>query len=135
MRASAERYSTRFNSFDDLVSTREAALARIEQKHGIDLTRPPGSGAKDEFTEFTEHGRAIDDGYVGVGSRQGVPGQFNAAGKPVKAFAQTEAISGVTRTQTTVRWNGDVGRWEVKQHFPVAGGWDQQAQAYTRPLP
>jgi hypothetical protein len=39
--------STRFSSYEDFLVTRDAALKKVESDFGIDLSKPPVSGAPD----------------------------------------------------------------------------------------
>ena len=128
-----ERYSTRFNSYEDLMRTREDTLAEIERQTGVDLSRPPGPGDRVRHELSIDHHRPIDDGFVGQGTRSAVPDLFHH-GKQVKAYTEVDAISDVTGTRTVIRWDAGRDRWDVKQHFPLAEGWDDATKRYDPPL-
>jgi hypothetical protein len=131
LRPRAERYSTQFNSYDDLLTTRAAALEQISQVYGVDLTVPPAPGADTRYSLSVDHGRAIDDGFVGLdASRVEHPTLTLDDGTPVRVFPNVQEVSGITRTQTTVVWDAPSNSWVVVQHFPVAKDWDQATQTY-----
>lgn len=134
LKEKAERYSTQFNSYDELVRTRDAGVdALLEKYPDLDLTKPPVDGQPTSYPPVRiDHGRAIDDGFVGVGSRSpldGVTIEKKGETKQVKAFTETEQISGITDTNTAVFWDADNGVWQT-QHYPIGKGWNQATQSY-----
>jgi hypothetical protein len=81
-----------------------------------------------------EHGRVIDEGFIGLGSKVPILNPKSQA-MVNKGYGTTSRIEGLTRTKTTVEWNananGGQGRWEVVQHFPWSEDWDDVAKLYT----
>jgi hypothetical protein len=59
------------------------------------------------------------------------PGQKPPAWKldTYTVYTKHEKISGLTRTLTTLAWDGT--KWKVVQHFPHAENWDPKAGKYT----
>lgn len=52
--------------------------------------------------------------------------------KTFKAYTGHVQVSGLTRTLTTIEFDGT--NWKVVQHFPHAEGWDHSQGKYTTPL-
>ena len=52
--------------------------------------------------------------------------------KTYKVYTAHTKVSGLTRTLTTIEWNGS--EWKVVQHFPHAEGWDPVLKKYTTPI-
>lgn len=128
-RLSPTSASTRFSSYREWVKTREDALKAIETREGIDLTSPPLPGAPTSHAITVDHGRPIDDGFVGTGTPTRV--RDASSGRNVRVFSVTQPVERLTRTTTTVAWNSTSQRWEVKQHYPDARGWDAASGTYT----
>ena len=124
--------STRFSSYREWVKTRADALKAIEKREGIDLTMPPLSGAPTSHAITVEHGRPIDDGFVGEGTTTRV--RDASSGRSFRVFSATQPVERLTRTKTTVAWNSDAGRWVVKQHYPDALHWDVTSGTYTQAI-
>lgn len=126
--------STRFRSYDDWVETRQAAIDTVQTKHGVDFGEnmdiPPQPGTPAEYNGVViDHQRAIDEGFNGAGQRIKIKDPSNS-GKTGKVYTQTTTISGITKTQTSIKWNANTQRWVVSQHFPVGRGWNQSTQSY-----
>jgi hypothetical protein len=122
--------STKFKSYRDWLQTRQAARDAIAKREGIDLSKPPPPG-KGPFEINLDHGRAIDDGFVGrPGTKVNVT---SGDGKVAKGFSQTDPVKGLTRTKTTIEWNDATKQWETKQHFPLTKDWDNAKGAYSAP--
>ncbi|MEW6730678.1 MAG: hypothetical protein AB1489_05010 [Acidobacteriota bacterium] len=129
--------STKFNSYENWIKTREKALELIRTKYNVDLIQPPSPGDK-PYREITiEYNRAIDDGYIpDLSTKQKVTVIDPITGKIKKGnvFSTVDFIEGVTGTYTRVAWDQAQGKWVVVQHFPVAENWDNLTKAYTEPL-
>jgi len=123
--------STRFNSYQDWLKTRQAALNAIAKREGIDLSQPPPVGKQGSFNIILEHGKPIDDGFVGSGTKVKITDPVS--GKQGKVYTNAQPVQGLTRTQTQLEWNSSTNRWEVKQHYPDARNWDQLTESYTAP--
>ena len=123
--------STRFNSYQDWLETRQAALNAIAKREGIDLSQPPPVGKQGSFNIILEHGKPIDDGFVGSGTKVKITDPVS--GKQGKVYTNAQSVKGLTRTQTQLEWNSSTNRWEVKQHYPDARNWDQLTASYTAP--
>jgi len=122
--------STKFKSYEDWDKTRSDALAKISSEHGVDLTQPPAAGAPTKYGVKLDHGRAIDEGFVGdVASRVQVA-DLASPGKTGWGYPNSSSVDGITRTQTSIKWNPSAGEWEVTQHYPDAVGWNQATQSY-----
>jgi hypothetical protein len=134
--------STKFNSYESWMKTRDAAMQEIEKKYGIDLSKAPSSGTSGPFEIRVGFDKPIDDGFVpdkttatkikvevdGTGRPSSTPtGIF----KQGKVFSSSTSIDGVTGTYTKIDWDGQ--KWRVVQHFPLAEGWNNAAKAYTDP--
>lgn len=125
---SPSKYSGRFNTYLDLVTTLDAALERL-QSGRLNLNRAPSASEPSEHVLIMDHGRAIDDGYRAMESA----GKHQVSGKR-KAWNEAEHVSGITSTTTRVTWNHDLGHWQVKQHFPTVKGWNQMTRSYGEGL-
>ncbi|GLS81444.1 hypothetical protein GCM10007893_22540 [Paracoccus marinus] len=126
------RYSGRFNTYRDLLETRDAAFEALRAQ-GVDLTKAPGFGELVEHPVTLNHGRPIDHGFF---APQGT-GKHIVSESPTgkrKAWQEAEPVSGVTGTFTRVAWNQSAQRWQVTQHFPVVKGWSQATQSYPNGL-
>lgn len=121
--------STRFNTYEDWAETRDAALKEIELVKGVDLSKPPTGSTKD-FSIVVEHGKAIDDGFVGEASSKVKVTDSANPKKKGNGYGSYNPVDGITRTKTTVTWDATAGKWKVAQHFPVADGWDNAAKSY-----
>ncbi|MEZ4658827.1 MAG: hypothetical protein R2911_14765 [Caldilineaceae bacterium] len=113
------RAATRFSSYDNWLSTRQAALHELQrQAHldGIDLSQLPRPGQPDQRKITLAHGRHIGDGFVG----QGQPSTRMVGGQPVKVYGQYARLAGIAQTTTTLRWNPESRQWEIDQHYPDA---------------
>jgi hypothetical protein len=127
--------STRFSSYGDWVKTREAALTQIEIYYGVNLKKAPPVGTSGEYSLVTEFNKAIDEGFMGVGTKETVlnpatgTNMQNSNGGNLKIYPSTNAVDGITRTRTTVKWNGY--QWQVKQHFPEGPGWNDTSKTYN----
>lgn len=110
--------STRFRSYEDWERTRQSALDKFARDNNVDLSKPPGSDAPPRYDPvFTDHPAPIGDGFKGVDPvRIDHP---NRPGKQATVYQNTEPINNLTRTQTTVEWNAELGRWVVAQHIPI----------------
>ncbi|GJD19161.1 hypothetical protein RIVM261_041170 [Rivularia sp. IAM M-261] len=126
--------STRFNNYDDWLVTRQDAMNDIATREGIDLTKPPPSGKEGPFRITKDHGRAIDDGFVGDGniSKKNITDPSTGKNKNFKVFSSSKKVDNLTRTTTSIQWNKGSEKWDVKQHFPDAQNWDQTKQTYTK---
>lgn len=113
------RAATRFTSYDNWLSTRQAALHELQrqaQQEGIDLNQPPQPGQPDRRKLTLAHGRYIGDGFVG----QGQPLTRLADGQPVKVYGHYAQLAGIAHTTTTLHWNPESRQWEIDQHYPDA---------------
>jgi hypothetical protein len=121
--------STRFNSYQDWVQTREAAQKGIEYKFGVDLKKPPAIGADDEYEIIVEYNRAIDDGFVAnLASKAKVADPKNAK-RTGNGYSTYNPVDGITRTYTKAKWDGQA--WKIVQHYPSAKGWDNATKTYA----
>ena len=136
-RVSPTKSSTRFNSYENWILTREAALREIEKQNGVDLSKPwqPGMG-KEVYSIDVRFDRPIDDGYAGVGQNTKIKIKDSASGKmkTIGIHSVTADISNITGTRTTVAWNATANKWQVVQHFPIGVGWDDTAKAYNKDI-
>jgi hypothetical protein len=114
--------STRFNSYQDWVQTREAAWKSIEAKHGVDLSKPPMPGGVQKYEITVEYNRAIDDGFVGNKSSKVKITDPNNPKRTGLVYPSQTAVDGITRTKTFVK---------VVQHFPEAKGWNNATKEYA----
>lgn len=133
-KVSPTKASTRFNSYEDWLATRESAMNDIAKREGIDLKKPPPHGKEGPFRITKDHQRPIDDGFVGDGNSNKikVTDPSSSKTKKISVFSKTKQVNKLTRTTTTIEWNKGSNRWEVKQHFPYAQNWDQKQQTYTK---
>jgi hypothetical protein len=121
--------STRFNSYEDWVQTREAAQKGIEYKFGVDLKKPPATGAIQQYEIVVEYNRAIDDGFVAnLASKAKVTDPKNAK-RTGNGYSTYNSVDGITRTYTKAKWDGQA--WKIVQHYPSAKGWDNTAKTYA----
>ena len=123
--------STRFSNYRDWEQTRNAAWDEIENIHGADLSKPPANSDPTKYQITVEYNRAIDEGYVGKGSK--VKASDLATKKKIKLYSDTDEVSGITRTLTTVAWDNAKQVWKVVQHFPLTKGWDDSLKTYSQP--
>ncbi len=126
---SPTKASTKFNSYEDWLQTRNAALEQIQKKNGVDFSKPPVNVKKYEI--ITEYDRAIDDGFVGKSSSKLKVSDLKNPNKKGNVYSKYEAVDGITRTKTTVAWDASTNSWKVVQHFPVAEGWNNTTKAYN----
>ena len=121
--------STRFINYETWEKTRGLALKEIEKVEGIDLSKPPKSNQKIRYQIIVQFDKPIDDGFVGdITTVQKVRNPANPKRKG-KVYSSTSPIQGVTRTKTTVNWDGT--NWKVKQHIPWAVDWDNTTKTYS----
>ena len=121
--------STRFKSYQDWEETRAKALETISRRNSVDLSKPPGPDDPKRYTEVVDHGKAIDDGFVGDKS-SAVKVVDVGSKKVAKVYPEHQFVEGITRTTTTVAWSDNTQRWSVVQHFPNAKNWNQTTQTY-----
>ena len=122
--------STRFTNYETWEKTRELALKEIEKVKGIDLSKPP-SGQISRYELTVEFDKPVDDGFVGnITTMQKIPNPRNPKRKG-KVYSSTSSIQGVTRTKTTISWDGT--SWKVVQHIPWATDWNNVAKTYSSP--
>jgi hypothetical protein len=128
--------STKFNSYESWMKTRDAAMQEIEKKYGIDLSRPPGPGQPKTRDIRVEYDRPIDDGFVPdltTGTKVSLTDPVTGKVKKGMVYGSSQAIDGVTGTFTKVAWDDQKNKWTVVQHFPLAEGWDNTAKKYFDP--
>ena len=111
------------------MKTREDVIKGIEKENGVDLSRSPQTGEKTEYDINLDHGRAIDDGFIGDKSTK-IKTKDPISGKKGTVYTDSNPVSGITKTQTSVEWNPERNTWEVKQHYPDARKWNQSTQSY-----
>ena len=121
--------ATKFSSYEDWKQTLIAALKNISQKYGVDFSKPPEPDELDEYQIVVDHGRAIDEGFIGTGSKIKLSDPSNPC-KEFNAYKYTIRVDGLTRTRTTIRWSFLNNFWELGQHFPESKDWDQESQSY-----
>ena len=122
--------STRFINYETWEKTRGLALKEIEQLKGVDLTQPP-SGQISRYELIVEFDKPIDDGFVGdIATMQKIRNPANLKRKG-KVYSFTNSIQGVTRTKTTVSWDGT--SWKIVQHIPWATDWNNVTKTYSSP--
>jgi hypothetical protein len=128
---SPTKASTRFNSYEDWMQTREAAWKGIESKYGVDLSKPPTPGTDTKYKIVVEYDRAIDDGFVAdLSSKSKIADPANP-NKVGKAYSTYSPVGGITRTRTVVAWDNVNKKWNVAQHFPEAEGWNDATKTYS----
>jgi hypothetical protein len=128
--------STKFNSNENWVETRSAALREIQQKEGIDLSKPWQPGMQKSYDIRLEYNRAIDDGFIpDTTTAKSTTFSDPITGKTKKGttYETTNEISGVNGTFTKVAWDQQLNKWKVIQHFPLADGWNNLSQQYVNP--
>ena len=121
--------STRFTNYETFSKSRDVALKEIEKTFSIDLSKPPKPGDDPSRTIVIEFDKAIDDGFVGDPNTVQKIQHPKKPKKKAKVYGSTDAIQGVTRTRTTVRWDGNT--WKVVQHIPWATDWDNATKTYS----
>jgi len=122
--------STRFKSHKEWLKTREDAVKGIEKERGVDLSKPPEPGKPIKYAITMEHGRSIDDGFVGDRATRTKIAHPSKSSKKIPVYPNSTSVSGITRTKTSVEWNSERDSWEVKQHYPDALNWNQSTQSY-----
>jgi hypothetical protein len=128
---SPTKASTRFNSYEDWMQTRDAAWRRIEETKGVDLSRPPGPNADTKYDIVVEYNRAIDDGFVAdLSSKVKVADPTNPQ-KIGNGYLKYESVDGITRTFTRVAWDDKARQWKTIQHFPRVEGWNNATKTYA----
>ncbi len=85
--------STRFSDYQAWVQTREAALNQIQSKYSVNLNKAPSSGQPNKYQVVVEYDRAIDEGFVGNGSKVKVPNA--TTGKNSKVYPSVTPIDGI----------------------------------------
>lgn len=115
----APRKSTKFESYDDWVKTRDDALNKFLSDNNIDINTPPsGTLLANPRAIDLDHGRSIGDGYVGVGQPRKIRPPNKPNGKLRKVWDETAPIDNIQRTRTKFEWNPKKNQWIVVQHFP-----------------
>jgi hypothetical protein len=128
---SPTKASTRFNSYEDWVQTREAAWKQIEKTQGIDLSKPPTPNADTRYDIVVEYNRAIDDGFVAdLSSKVKVANPANPQ-KIGNGYLKHESVDGIARTFTRVAWDDKAQQWKTIQHFPRVEGWNNATKTYA----
>ena len=126
--------STKFDTFDDWVKTREDAITQIQQGNqvnfGENMNVAPAPGAPTSYKIDINHGRAIDSGFNGAGPRAQVVNPYDNS-KKRNLHTQVTPVSGITNSYTKIAWNANTSRWNVVQHFPVGKNWNQALQRYN----
>ena len=122
--------STKFKNYEEWEKTRSDALAKISSEHGVDLTQAPAPGAPTRYGVKLDHGRAIDEGFVGDFASRVQVADPSSPGKTGWGYPNSSPVDGITRTQTSVKWNATANEWQVTQHYPDAVGWNQSTQSY-----
>ena len=113
--------SCRFNSYDDLIDTREAAFFEAADAEGLteaelfgaDRDQPPNPNGRPAYRR-QKHKVTNDHAPRIVGS--GFIGHTKLAPSDV-TFATFKPLPDLTKTYTGIQWNGV--RWIVVQHFPT----------------
>ncbi|MEJ2611741.1 MAG: hypothetical protein P8179_17100 [Candidatus Thiodiazotropha sp.] len=130
---SPTHYSTKFDTYDDWVKTREDAILRIQQDNqvnfGINMDVPPAQGTPTSYSIEINHGRAIDSGFNGIGPKTSVVNPYNNS-QTRNLHTQVTPVSGITNSYTKIAWDASASRWKVVQHFPVSKNWNQVLQRY-----
>lgn len=155
---SATQWSTRFKNYQIWLQTRQAAMDAILKHHGLTATTDPGTGAQ-WLQGSVDFNRPIDEGCAGTPPPTvcrsvcptcntmfrsnagfvnrcttcppgpgGLPPKTKKKGKE---YPNTAPVSGLTRTQTGLKWDATQNRWAVGQHFPLGKDWDDTAKAYS----
>lgn len=96
---------------------------------GQALSKPLKLGEDTKYEIEMDHARAIDDGFVGDKSTS-VKIKDLTTGRKARVYPNSKPVSGITRTQTIVKWNPENEFWEVIQHYPAAKNWNQATQSY-----
>lgn len=124
--------STRFSSQQELDRTLLATLDYFIEVEGIDFSKPPEPDQESGPPPIViDHGRAIDEGYVGLGAKTEIIDPNNP-NKRAAAHINTVRVEGLTRTRTTIIWDKEKCHWEIAQHFPEADRWDQDTKSYLQ---
>jgi hypothetical protein len=126
--------STKFNSNENWVKTREIALKEIEKKFGIDLSKPPNTQNPKPLDIKIGFDQPIDEGFVPdltTSSKVKITDPTTGKTKKGNVFSSTNPVNEVTGTYTRVIWNGQ--KWVVVQHFPLAEGWKNTSKIYSSP--
>jgi hypothetical protein len=126
--------STRFNTYQDWLQTRQAAWDGIEAKFNVDFSKAPGATDPRTYEIIIEYNRAIDDGYV-ADLPSGARVSDIATHKTGKVYSSYQPVDGITRTKTRVSWNDASKKWEVVQHYPDAKGWNNSTKTYSASTP
>lgn len=119
--------SCRFNSYDDLLYTREqafiAAAARkgltVTQLFGADLDQPPDPGNNVNARKKNAHSVSVDHGPRVIGSGFEGTGQTHAFPSGGQKFSSFAPLPDLTKTFTRIVWDGTQSRWVAIQHFPT----------------
>lgn len=114
--------SSRFLNYDEWEKTRIAAFerAQIDEKmdFGKKFDQPPKQGQPSTIVVDTlDHGRKIGEGFRGR-----PPGTFKAhpsGNGGGLVYATFDDLPTLTRTKTTIEWDGDKKLWVAAQHFPT----------------
>ena len=138
--------STRFNSNENWLQTRQGAVETLREKRrnlvGDDLRRPPGLGEPPYVDVRVRYNKPIDDGFIpDRTTKLEVTIPIDEAGKPTVAtpgcktktgrvFSRTEPVEDITGVTTRFSWDAAEGRWKMVQHFPYVKGWDNGAKVY-----
>ena len=126
--------STKFNSHENWLKTRNIAWKEIERLKGVDLSKPPKIGEQLKHDIRIEYNKPIDDGFVpdkSTASKIKVPDPISGKKRKGIVYSLLNPINGVKGTFTRVIWNKNSNRWVVIQHFPLAEGWDNAAKNYS----
>ena len=125
--------STKFQSYDDWLKTRDRALQEIQAGNNnaslpVDLSKPPGvdGNPTNDFIkttiEYSSTGSTKGSGFIG--DRTASPMKQNVThngADQIRVWNQTNPVKdGVQRVTTGIKWDPSAGRWKVIQHFPEA---------------
>lgn len=114
---SPTRSSTRFDSYDDWIDTRQKAFDNLND-NGIDLTQPPKPGDPTSHVVEIQHGNSIGSGFKSTEPKRMIPNP-TGSGNSVRVYDNPLPINDLKWTRTKVAWNQQAGKWEVVQHFPI----------------
>ena len=126
--------STKFNSYENWLKTREIAWKKIEQLKGVDLSKPPTSNMDDNYVVRINYGKPIDDGYVpDRATRNRISVQDPATGRTRRGnvYSTVDPVDSVTGVFTKVIWDSDKNKWGVVQHYPLTQGWNNVSKTYS----